>query len=104
MSEASRSEFEEAVVEVIEGLAEGQVVSYGWVAAEAGYPRQARRVGSFLAQGAGGLPWWRVVRTDGRLAAPHPDEQAAALSAEGVLVENGVVRRPQALTPHSRIK
>ena len=96
----SGSDFEEAVTDVIERLGTGEVVSNGWVAAEAGYPRQARRVGSLLARGAGGLPWWRVVRADGRLAAPHPNEQAAALRAEGVVVENGVVRRPKPLSPH----
>ena len=100
VGEASGADFEDAVTEVIERLAAGEVVSYGWVAAEAGYPRQARRVGSLLAQGAGGLPWWRVVRADGHLAAPHPEHQAAALRAEGVVIEDGVVRRPKPLKPH----
>src|SRR4051794_33677936 len=62
--------FEDAVTEVLLGLAAGCVVSYGWVAASAGYPGRARAVGRFLSRHGGGLPWWRVVRADGRLAAP----------------------------------
>lgn len=95
-------DFEDAVAEVIRGLEPGEVVSYGWVAAEAGYPRQARRVGAFLANAAPDLPWWRVVRADGRIAAPNPARQAAALRAEGVVVEDDVVRRPKPLLPGLR--
>jgi methylated-DNA-protein-cysteine methyltransferase-like protein len=80
------------VTEVLVGLGEGQVVSYGWVAAEAGYPGRARAVGRFLSRHGGGLPWWRVVRVDGRLAAPDPEGQAALLREEGVVVVEGRVR------------
>lgn len=84
--------FEDAVTEVLVGLAEGQVVSYGWVAKEAGFPGRARAVGRFLSHHGGGLPWWRVVRADGRLAAPDPSRQAALLRDEGVAVVDGRVR------------
>jgi methylated-DNA-protein-cysteine methyltransferase-like protein len=87
-------DFEDAVAEVVLGLAEGQVVSYGWVAAEAGYPGRARAVGRFLAQHGHGLPWWRVVRANGSLVAPDPDRQAQALRAEGVQVEGRRVLSP----------
>ncbi len=80
------------MADVLLGLAEGQVVSYGWVAAEAGYPGRARAVGRFLSRHGGGLPWWRVVRADGRLAVPDPAGQAARLAAEGVVVEEGRAR------------
>ena len=84
-------EFEHAVEDVLTGLAEGEVVSYGWVAAAAGFPGRARGVGRFLAEHGHGLPWWRVVRADGALAAPDAREQAAALRAEGVTVVEGRV-------------
>ena len=102
MGTASVGDFEEAVAKVIQALGPGEVVSYGWVAAEAGYPRQARRVGSFLARATVDLPWWRVVRADGRLAAPDPAQQAAALRGEGVVVRDDVVRRPKPLLPGLR--
>lgn len=85
------TEFEQAVAEVVDGLAPGEVVSYGWVAAEAGYPGRARAVGAFLAHHGHDLPWWRVVRSDGHLVAPSAAEQAAALRAEGVTVTDGRV-------------
>ncbi|MDQ6698286.1 MAG: MGMT family protein [Actinomycetota bacterium] len=72
-------------------------MSYGEVARRAGYPRRARGVGNVLAAGAddGGdgddLPWWRVVRADGRLVAPDRRRQQRLLEAEGVDVENGRV-------------
>lgn len=84
--------FEDAVTEVLLGLRDGQVVSYGWVAAAAGYPGRARAVGRFLSRHGGGLPWWRVVRADGRLAAPDVVRQAELLRAEGVAVVEGRAR------------
>ena len=77
------------MTEVLLGLAEGQVVTYGWVAEEAGFPGRARAVGRFLSRHGGGLPWWRVVRAGGWLAAPKVELQAARLGDEGVVVEGG---------------
>lgn len=76
---------------MIGSLGEGEVVSYGDVAADAGYPRRARAVGRFLAEGGRDVPWWRVVRGDGRLAAPDRREQIARLLAEGVVIRAGRV-------------
>ena len=78
--------FEDAVVAVLRGLEPGDVVTYGEVAREAGYPGAARAVGNLLAQSEG-LPWWRVVRASGHLAASKPDEQARRLRAEGVALK-----------------
>ncbi|HZV50660.1 MAG TPA: MGMT family protein [Candidatus Dormibacteraeota bacterium] len=79
------SRFQEAVVAVLCALGRGEVVSYGEVAARAGYPGAARAVGNLLAR-RGGLPWWRVVRSDGRLAAGDVRRQAELLRAEGIPV------------------
>jgi methylated-DNA-protein-cysteine methyltransferase related protein len=38
-----------------------------------------------------GLPWWRVVRADGRLVPGNEAEQARRLRAEGLVVRNGRV-------------
>ncbi len=84
--------FEDAVADVLLDLPAGRVVSYGWVAGEAGFPGRARSVGRFLSRHGGGLPWWRVVRADGRLAAPDAALQAAMLRGEGVVVVEGRAR------------
>lgn len=91
--------FDHAVANVIAELRKGEVVSYGWVASAAGYPGAARAVGRFLADYGHGLPWWRVVRADGRLVAPEATPQAEALRAEGVNVIEGRVRQPLPRVP-----
>ncbi len=90
------TDFERRVIGVIVALGEGEVVSYGDVAHDAGYPGRARAVGALLARSGAELPWWRVVRSDGTLAAPPASDQAAALRAEGVMVRSGrVVKAPR---------
>lgn len=79
------SEFEDAVVAVITGLTPGDVVTYGEVAAEAGYPGAARAVGTLL-RNSEGLPWWRVVGAGGHIRTPDPARQIRLLTDEGVLV------------------
>jgi methylated-DNA-protein-cysteine methyltransferase-like protein len=83
--------FDQAVVAVIQSLGPGEVVTYGEVAAEAGFPGAARAVGRLLATSGEDLPWWRVVTTSGRLVPGHEAEHAARLVAEGVAVANGHV-------------
>src|SRR5436305_12859592 len=80
--------FVEAVRAVVRDVGRGQVVSYGEVARRAGYPRAARAVGNVLANSLG-LPWWRVVRANGELAAHGGEEQARRLRREGVIVRDG---------------
>jgi methylated-DNA-protein-cysteine methyltransferase-like protein len=86
----SVGEFRSRVVEVLRRLEPGEVVTYGEVAAQAGYPGAARAVGHVLARGDG-LPWWRVVNSTGRLVPGHEREQARLLRDEGVRVRNGRV-------------
>ncbi len=85
--------FTEAVAAVLRRLGPGEVVTYGEVAAEAGYPGAARAVGNLLRGSGGDLPWWRVVTASGRLVPGHEVEHARRLAAEGVLVEGGRVAR-----------
>lgn len=82
--------FEEAVVAVISSLEPGDVVTYGEVAAEAGYPGAARAVGTLLSSSEG-LPWWRVVGSGGRIRTPVESGQIRLLADEGVLVVDGRV-------------
>lgn len=86
----SRS-FEAEVTAAIKRLRPGEVASYGEIAEEAGFKGAARAVGAVLSRSTG-LPWWRVVRADGRLVSPKEEEQARRLQKEGVVVERGKVR------------
>ena len=79
------TDFEDAVIAVISSLEPGDVVTYGEVAAEAGYPGAARAVGTILRRSEG-LPWWRVVGSGGRIRTPDPQRQIRLLTDEGVLV------------------
>lgn len=85
--------FEEAVDAVLRGLGPGEVVTYGEVALEAGYPGAARAVGRLLSGSDGEYPWWRVVNAAGRLVPGHEAEHERRLVAEGVEVRTGRVRR-----------
>ncbi len=85
------TDFERAVAEVLDDLGPGDIVTYGEVAAEAGYPGAARAVGSVLGRSDGQFPWWRVVTASGRLVPGHEREQTSRLREEGVTVRKGRV-------------
>jgi methylated-DNA-protein-cysteine methyltransferase-like protein len=91
-------ERERRIVDVLMALREGEVTTYGDVAAVAGYPKQARLVGRILQTTGAEVPWWRVVNATGRLVPGHELEQAELLRAEDVIVRSGRVR----LAPHGR--
>ena len=76
-----------AFVRTIEKLRPGEVVSYGDVAARAGYPRRHRAVGQLLGASFDALPWWRVVYNDGRLPPVNPSLQEQRLLEEGVTMK-----------------
>ncbi len=93
MRDATINGRDEHIVDVIRALREGEVVTYGDIAADAGYPKLSRLVGRILATTDEELPWWRVVNSVGRLVPGHEREQTALLKAEGVTVADGRVRR-----------
>lgn len=82
---------------MIASIPRGRVGSYGQVADRAGLPRRARLVARVLRETPDdvGLPWFRVLRADGRIAFPPGSpgfrEQVRRLAAEGVRVRNGRV-------------
>jgi methylated-DNA-protein-cysteine methyltransferase-like protein len=80
------TDFEDAVLEVIRSLGRGEVVTYGEVADQAGFPGAARAVGSVLRTCDGNVPWWRVVGAGGHIRTPIQVGQADLLRAEGILV------------------
>jgi methylated-DNA-protein-cysteine methyltransferase-like protein len=87
----AEDDFTAAVLHVLGALGEGEVVTYGEVAAQAGRPGAARAVGTLLSRGEWDVAWWRVVTTTGRLVPGHEREHARRLRAEGVPVAYGHV-------------
>src|SRR3954463_12512235 len=84
------------IVRVIRAIPRGSVASYGEIATRAGLPGRARLVGRVLGTTLEyDLPWFRVLRSDGRIAFPPGSrafrEQVRHLAAEGILVVRGRV-------------
>ncbi len=88
----AKPDFETAVTEVIASLKPGDLMTYGEVAAEAGFPGAARAVGRVLRTSTG-LPWWRIVTSSGRLVPGLESEHTERLEREGVIVRDGRVAR-----------
>ena len=91
MERHDADERERRITDVIRSLREGEVVTYGDIAEDAGYPRLSRLVGRILAVTDLELPWWRVVNAAGRLVPGNEREQSVLLKAEGVTVGEGYV-------------
>ena len=94
-SGARTEDFVEQVLRLVEAVPVGQVTTYGDLAAMVGRggPRQ---VGTVMARHGSGVPWWRVVRADGRPAAGLEARALDRLVPEGVPVVDGRVRMAQA--------
>ena len=84
--------FERTVARVVRSIPRGQTFSYARVALFANKPGAARAVVRAMAA-ARGLPWWRVIRSDGTLAPQVALEQSRRLRAEGVEVTGRRVSR-----------
>jgi len=73
--EVEPSEFAQAVLDVVELVPPGRVMTYGDVAEYLGRGGP-RGVGSVMARYGGAVPWWRVLKADG---SPPPGHEAEAL-------------------------
>jgi len=56
--------FAENVLEIVEDIPPGRVMTYGSIAAVLG-SRAARVVGQVMARYGSDVPWWRVIRASG---------------------------------------
>lgn len=87
------SEFATAIQVIVANIPRGKVLSYGDIARMAGHPRHARFVGRMMGTlpDRSKLPWWRVIRSDGRSGIPGTggENQLDLLRAEGVSVLGG---------------
>ena len=75
-------EFASRVLDVAESIPPGRVMSYGDIAEYVG-DGGPRQVGRVMAVWGGGVPWWRVVHSDGRLLSGHEREALAHYRREG---------------------
>lgn len=81
-------EFAERVLDVVDAIPLGRVLSYGDIAEYLGWggPRQ---VGHVMALWGGGVPWWRVIRSDGTLPPSHQGETRLRYAEEGTPLRPG---------------
>lgn len=81
--------FSEQVIQIIQSIPPGKVMTYGMVARCAGSPTGARQV-SRLLHSCGrkyNLPWFRIIGSGGQISIPSGDGydlQKALLEEEGV--------------------
>jgi alkylated DNA nucleotide flippase Atl1 len=61
-----------AVLDIVDSIPAGRVMTYGDVAATLG-SRAARVVGQTMAQFGSDAPWWRVIRASGHPPVDHED-------------------------------
>jgi len=94
MEISKETDFEKAIRIVICRTEPGDILAYGEVAAEAGYPGAARAVGNFL-RNSEDLPWWRIVSADGRLHPHGALQQEVLLRSEGFVIQKGKVVLPK---------
>lgn len=74
-------DYVEAVLQVVEAIPAGRVMTYGAIAEYlgAGGPRQ---VGTVMSRYGGGVPWHRVVNASGRVTPGNSAEALRRLRAE----------------------
>lgn len=92
-------DYTELVLSLVEQIPPGQVATYGDIAEMVGRggPRQ---VGHVMAQFGGGVPWWRVVRADGRPARSLEKRGLTLLKADQTPIKGDRVDMARARFKH----
>lgn len=84
------SEFADDVLDVVDQIPPGMVMTYGDIAELLGRGG-ARGVGSVMARYGSDVPWWRVIRAGGGFPQGHEDEALAHYREEGTPLVGGSV-------------
>jgi alkylated DNA nucleotide flippase Atl1 len=84
------SEFAEDVLEVVDQIPEGMVMTYGDIAELLGRGGP-RGVGTVMARYGSDVPWWRVLRAGGGFPQGLEDEALAHYREEGTPLVRGQV-------------
>ena len=69
-------DFASLVLDLVDSIPAGRVMSYGDIAQHIGAGPGPRQVGRVMAVYGGAVPWWRVIHADGT---PAPGHDLAAL-------------------------
>lgn len=93
---AARDEFSEAVLQVVERIPAGRVMTYGAIAEYLGRGGP-RGVGGVMARNGSAVAWWRVVRANGMLPSHLVMNAQEHWEIEGTPLRRGVVDVAQAL-------
>lgn len=91
--EKRMQQFTEKVIQVIQEIPEGSVMTYGQIAKLAENPRAARQVARILHTMSRkyNLPWHRVINAQGQISIKDDEkfhEQLLSLEAEGIEVDD----------------
>lgn len=83
LPESDTDPIAQRVWQMVAAIPPGKVSTYGRVAAHAGLPQSARRVGRILSRlpSDTSLPWHRVINAHGRISLP-PDSDGYRLQVE----------------------
>jgi len=97
-------EFSQNIYTILSYLDTGQLITYGHLASQAGYPAHSRHVGKVLARLPKDttLPWFRVVNSQGKISLKGDAfiRQKTLLEKEGIEVteEGKIVKFKQYLS------
>lgn len=89
--------FTQQVIDIIQAIPPGKVMTYGQIASSAGSPRGARQVVRILHTMSDkyDLPWHRVINAKGEIAIPDDESrflQQILLEEEGIIMnESGTI-------------
>lgn len=92
--EPELTEFASAVLDLAESIPPGRVMSYGDIAEALALGGGPRQVGQVMSLWGGGVPWWRVVHSDGRLLEGHEQQALKNYRAERTPLRTGADGRP----------
>ncbi|WP_210610719.1 MGMT family protein [Priestia flexa] len=89
-------EFTQRIIQIIQDIPSGYIMTYGQIAKEAGNPRAARQVARILHSMSQkhNLPWHRVVNAKGEIVIKNEEgvwTQRTLLEKEGISVQEGKV-------------
>jgi alkylated DNA nucleotide flippase Atl1 len=87
-------DFASRVLDVVDSIPAGRVMSYGDIAEYIGAGRGPRQVGRVMSVYGGAVAWWRVIHADGT---PAPGHDTAAL--ENYLAEGTPLRAAPHIPP-----
>jgi alkylated DNA nucleotide flippase Atl1 len=95
-------DFVSRVLEVVESIPSGRVMTYGDVAAAIG-SRAARAVGTVMSHYGSDVAWWRVIRASGHPAVDHESRALEYYRAESTPLKwsNDVFRVDLAKARHT---